>query len=93
MFEEVKKLDLLGLYKQADELQNIIIANSFMNTKRRFDPKKRMENKLDTINNQLSNVMDSLEDTDSGGGGSDSSIVVEPFKEGDVEKVKFDIQE
>jgi hypothetical protein len=90
MFEEIDILESLGLYKEADDLYKIILSNNFMLTKKKVNPQRRIDRRLDSIDSQLGGITNSL-DENGGRKPTDDNIVVEPFKENDVEKLKFNI--
>jgi hypothetical protein len=90
MFEEIDILESLGLYKEADDLYKIILSNNFMLTKKKVNPQRRIDRRLDSIDSQLGGITNSL-DQNGKSTPTDDNIVVEPFKENDVEKLKFNI--
>ena len=90
MFKEIDILDSLGMYKEADALLKIILSNNFMLTKKKKNPQEKTNRRLDLIDSQLFGINQALENP---GENKDSNetIVVEPYKENDVEKVKLNL--
>jgi hypothetical protein len=90
MFEEIDVLESLGLYKEADDLYQIILANNFMLKKKKVSPERKINRRLDSIDSQLSSLTNNFDES-SDSTPTDDNIVVEPFKDDTVEKVKFNI--
>jgi hypothetical protein len=63
MFEEVNRLDKMGLYTQADKLEKTVIAvNNFMLTKKKVTPEQQINTKLDVITSKLTDMRDIIDE-------------------------------
>jgi hypothetical protein len=70
------KLDDLGFYNEADEIDKIIFANNnFMLTKRRKSPIKDLVSRFEQLSGQLKTFMDNSNDS-SGGDQQENDITV-----------------
>ena len=90
MLDKADLLDDLGLFHIADKIDKFVISNNFMITPRRKkNPLQEINTKLDNLSSNVNGLMG----IDSGGAddGGPDKITVEPMKEQNIEKVKFEI--
>ena len=91
MFELAEVLDSLGCYREADAVEKTIIANHFMLTKKKIDPQKQLNNKLNELQSGITNLQQSMDDDQTGDEGS-TNIKVTPEKVQDVETVNLQVK-